>query len=143
MPMSDPIGMGAIPESPPDDHEIIQRLRLAEATVESMLDALRNQETLVDDLSAATDAWTDARAELARVQQELVSAHRASGWRGTARAAKRRVRRSLRRTRPEQVRTGELAQVASPELDEEFVWEDARYARWIELYDTLDDARRG
>src|ERR1019366_4209565 len=81
--------------------------------------------------------------ELARVQEELTAARRAAGWRGIARAGKQRVRRLLPRNRRVAVRSDVVDHVASPELDEAFVWDDARYALWIELYDTIDDARRG
>jgi glycosyltransferase involved in cell wall biosynthesis len=140
--MSDPTGAGAISDPPLDAQETVERLRRTEATVESLLDALRNQEKLVDDLTAATSAWSEARQELARVQEELTAARRAAGWRGIVRAGKQRVRRLLSRNRPVAVQS-DVVDVASPDLDEEFVWEDARYARWIELYDTIDDDRRG
>jgi glycosyltransferase involved in cell wall biosynthesis len=140
MPMSDPTGAGAISDPPPDAQETFERLRRTEATVESLLDALRHQEKLVDDLTAATGAWAETREELARVQEELTAARRAAGWRGIARAGKHRVRRLFLRNRPV---AAQVVDVASPELDEEFVWEDTRYARWIELYDTIDPARRG
>ena len=141
--MSDPTGAGAISDPPLDAQETLERLRRTEATVESLLDALRNQETLVDDLTAATGARNQAREELARVQEELTAARRAAGWRGIARAGKQRVRRLLPRNRRVAVRSDVVDHVASPELDEAFVWDDARYALWIELYDTIDDARRG
>ena len=61
MPMSDPTGAGAISDPPPDAQETFERLRRTEATVESLLDALRHQEKLVDDLTAATGAWAETR----------------------------------------------------------------------------------
>ena len=137
MPLHDPTASGALP----DDHETLRRLRQAEATIESLLHAFRQQETLVNDLTAATEAWTQARADLARAEQELTEARGAAGWRGSARAGKRRVRRLLAGDRPTAPSPpADLG--ASPGLDGEDVWDDAHYARWIEVYDTIDESRR-
>ena len=88
MSINDPTGTGALPDPPLDDHETLRRLRQAEATIESLLDAFRHQETLVNDLTAASEAWVQAREDLARVERELAAARRAAGWRGIARARK-------------------------------------------------------
>jgi glycosyltransferase involved in cell wall biosynthesis len=139
MAMSDPPGLSAVPDPPPDDHlETVQRLRSAEATVEALLEGWGTQRKLVDDLTAATDAWVQSQQELAKVQEELAEARRAAGWRGVARAGKRRIRRV--QAGPPATPGQPVAEV--PSQDGGFVWTDARYERWIELYDTLDDVRR-
>jgi len=140
--MSDPTGAGAISDPPPDARDTLDRLRRTQATVESLLDVLRNQETLVDDLTAASGALAQAREELAAVQEELTAARRAAGWRGIVRAGKRRLRRLLSQNGPVAALGDVDGHLAAPELDDEFVWTDARYGRWIELYDTIDDTRR-
>jgi O-antigen biosynthesis protein len=140
--MSDSPGLSDVPDAPLDGGEVLQRLRLAEATVESLLEAWRSQETLVNDLTAATDAWTRSQEELAEARRALGEARRAAGWRGLARAGKRRLRR-LRAPRRRRGTPSESAGPARPESpDDPFVWTDARYERWIALYDTLDDGRR-
>ncbi len=146
MSMNIPTGEGPRPDSPIDDHETLLRLRSAEATIESLLDALRHQETLVNDLSAATEGWAQAQQAVARADQELPAARRAAGWRGLARAGKRRLRRlwagASPRPAPERRGASGDGELLSSEGDKAFVWTDARYGRWIELYDTLDEARR-
>jgi glycosyltransferase involved in cell wall biosynthesis len=138
--MSDPTGLGAVPDPPLDADETLERLRRTQADVESLLDALRKQEALVDELIGATGARAEALEELARVREELARARRAAGWRGIARAGKQRARRLVRRNVAMQSEVDDHA--SSPALDGEFVWEDARYGRWIELYDTIDETRR-
>jgi glycosyltransferase involved in cell wall biosynthesis len=138
--MSEPPGLSAAPDPPSDDLEILQRLRSAEATVESLLEAWGSQETLVNDLTAASDAWSHSQEELAKVQQELVEARRAAGWRGMARAAKRRFLSGRAAPQAPGGLVGPSTATTGP--DDEYVWIDPRYERWIGLYDTLDDVRR-
>jgi glycosyltransferase involved in cell wall biosynthesis len=145
MSMNIPTGEESLPDSPLDDHETLLRLRRAEATIESQLDALRHQETLVNDLTTATEGWAQAQQEVARADLELIAARRAAGWRGLARAGKRRLRRLLPGPAPQPApapHVGDGEGMLSSAGDKAFVWEDARYGRWIELYDSLDDARR-
>jgi O-antigen biosynthesis protein len=137
MAMSEPPGLSAVP----DPHlEIVQRLRSAEATVEALLEGWGTQRKLVDDLTAASDAWVQSQQELARVQEELAEARRAEGWRGVARAGKRRIR-SWQTGRPVGVTPAQPVAEAPPP-DQGSVWTDSRYEQWVALYDTLDDARR-
>jgi GT2 family glycosyltransferase len=138
--MSDP-PVGRTPlDAGGEDSETLQRLRLVEAEIESLQDVLLGQERLADRLSAAMHASAQSQQELARVQQELARAVRAAGWRGLARAGKRRATRLLaaRRSTPVAAPT---AAVPPPEPEED-VWTDIRYGEWIELYDTVDDDTR-
>jgi O-antigen biosynthesis protein len=145
MSMNIPTGEGSIPDSPLDEHEALLRLRRAEATIESLRVALGDQETLVNDLTVATESWAQAQREVARADLELIATRRAAGWRGLARGAKRRVQGILPGSRPPDApaRHGVDGDPARSLADDKaFVWEDARYGRWIELYDTLDEGRR-
>jgi GT2 family glycosyltransferase len=100
MPMSDP-PLGRPPEDPAgDESEALQRLRLAEADIESLQDVLLSQESLADRLTTALHASAQSQQELTRVQQELTQALRSAGWRGLARAGKRRAVRLLAARRP-------------------------------------------
>jgi O-antigen biosynthesis protein len=138
MPPHDPTGPDAVPDARRDDDEILRRLRRAEATIESLLNAFGHQEILVNDLTAATDAWARAREEVAQLERELAAARLAAGWRGSIRAGRSRIRRLRSGRHP--VLPGHP--VALPEPEGEAVWDDAHYTRWIELYDTMDEPRR-
>ena len=95
MPMSDPpVGPGP-DEAGGDERETLERLRLAEANIESLQDVRLSQESLADKLTTALQASAQSQQELARVQQELAVAVRSAGWRGVARAGKRRAVRLL------------------------------------------------
>ena len=144
MPMSDaPVGPG--PADPGgDESETLERLRLAEANIESLQDVLLSQESLADKLTTALQASAQSQQELARVQQELAVAVRSAGWRGVARAGKRRAVRLLaasRRAVPPVVPVPPAA-AAAASAAEDVAWTDIRYAEWIDLYDTVDDETR-
>jgi GT2 family glycosyltransferase len=124
------------------DDEALRRLRLAEANIEALQNVLLSQESLADRLAGAMVASAQSQQELVRVQQDLAHAITASGWRGLARAGKRRVDRLLGPTRPGVPATPPKPETATPWLAEEVSWTDIRYGEWIELYDTLDDAKR-
>jgi GT2 family glycosyltransferase len=144
MPMSDP-PEGRGPADPGvDERETLQRLRLAEANIESLQDVLLSQESLADRLTTALHASAQAQQELARVQQELAVAVNSAGWRGLARAGKRRAVRLLAARRPAvwPVQAVEPAADASASTAEEVAWTDIRYGDWIDLYDTVDDETR-
>jgi GT2 family glycosyltransferase len=141
MPMSEPPG-GRTPLDPrADDVETLRRLRVAEATIESLRDVLLSQESLADHLSTALQVSTQSQQELAQVQQELALAVRAAGWRGLARAGKRRAVRLLAARRPT-VPVVEVVADTTASTAEEVAWTDIRYGEWIELYDTVDDEAR-
>ena len=127
-----------------DDSETLQRLRLAEADVESLEGVLLSHERLADRLTAARLASAQSKQELARVQQELAVAVRSAGWRGLARAGKRRAVRLLAARRPAvlSVAPEEPAADASGSTAEEDDWTDIRYGDWVDLYDTVDDETR-
>src|SRR5580692_3734788 len=145
MPMSDPLP-GRPPEEPAgDESEALQRLRLAEADIESLQDVLLSQESLADRLTTALHASAQSQQELTRVQQELTQALRSAGWRGLARAGKRRAERLLAARRPAadlSPQPVEPVADASASTAEEVAWTDIRYGDWIELYDTVDDETR-
>jgi GT2 family glycosyltransferase len=128
-----------------DDTEALQRLRLAEADIESLQDVLLSQESLADRLTTALHASAQSQQELTRVQQELTQALRSAGWRGLARAGKRRAVRLLAARRPAadlSLQAEEPVADASASTAEEVAWTDIRYGDWIELYDTVDDETR-
>jgi O-antigen biosynthesis protein len=145
MPMSDP-PLGRPPGEPAgDESEALQRLRLAEADMESLQDVLLSQESLADRLTMALHASAQSRQELTRVQQDLTQALRSAGWRGLARAGKRRAVRLLAARRPAadlSLQPVEPVADASASTAEEVAWTDIRYGDWIELYDTVDDETR-
>ena len=127
------------------ESEVLRRLRLAEAEVESLQDVLRSQESLGDRLTAALQAAAQAQSELASVQAQLAQAIRASGWKGMARAGKRRAGRLLAQRRagaPVAQPVPPPADAEAPWLDERAAWTDIRYGEWVALYDTLDDDAR-
>ena len=144
--MIHPLGQGQGRPGDPggDESEAWQRLRLAEANIESLQDVLLSQESLADKLTTALQASAQSQQELARVQQELAVAVRSAGWRGVARAGKRRAVRLLA-ARGSAVSPAEPAPPvadASASAAEEVAWTDIRYEDWIDLYDTVDDETR-
>ena len=142
MAMSDLPG-GRTPGDPGDDErETLRRLRLAEADNEALQDVLLSQESLADRLTAAMDESARSQQQLARVEQELARAIRSSGWRGLARAGKRRAGRLLASRRAGAPTVRPAADLPPPPVVEEVAWTDIRYGEWIELYDTLDDGTR-
>jgi O-antigen biosynthesis protein len=140
MPMSEPVASTS-PEPPIDGPGTLQRLRLAEASIEALRDTLRSQESMADRLTLALQATARSEEELARVQQELARATRSRGWRALVGAGKRRIRRAV------PLRRGGVTPVTAapmtPWVPGEVAWTDIRYGEWIQLYDTLDDDRRG
>jgi O-antigen biosynthesis protein len=143
MPMSDP-PVGRQPDHDGDggDEALRRRLRLAEANIEALQDGLLSQEGLADRLGAAMQASAQSQQELAQVQQELARAVRSIGWRGLARAGKRRAGRLLAPDRHAAVPP--VRPVVEPSLSaaDEVAWTDIRYGEWIDLYDTVDDETR-
>jgi hypothetical protein len=107
---------------------VVQRLRLAEADIESLQDVLLSQESLADRLTTALHASAQSQHELARVEQELALALRSAGWRGLARAGKRRAVRLLAQRRPAALplEAVEPAADASASTAEEVPW----WRRW-------------
>jgi GT2 family glycosyltransferase len=144
MPMSDPPVGRASGDPGGDESEMSQRLRQAEANIESLQDVLLSQESLADRLTTALHASAQSQQELALVQQELAVAVRSVGWRGLARAGKRRAVRLLAARRPAvlPLEPVEPAADASASTAEEVAWTDIRYGDWIDLYDTVDDDTR-
>ena len=144
MPMSDLPADRAPGEPADDESEMGQRLRLAEANIESLQDVLLSQESLADRLTTALQASAQSQQDLARVQQELAVALRSAGWRGVARAGKRRAKDLLAARRPAvvPVRPAEPTATSSASTAEEVAWTDIRYGDWVDLYDTLDDEAR-
>jgi glycosyltransferase involved in cell wall biosynthesis len=138
--MSDRPGVNTAPDGP-DRQETAQRLRAAEATIEKLQDDLRGQETLAYRLGEAKEASTRAQLELAQAQRDLAAAARERGWRGLARAGRRRVHRLLGRTTPAPVPDVAPAEAPSP-VAQAVAWTDTRYQEWIDLYDTVDEERR-
>jgi GT2 family glycosyltransferase len=134
---------GRTPGDPGDDErETLRRLRLAEADNESLQDVLLSQESLADRLTAALYESATSQQELARVEQELARAIRSSGWRGLARAGKRRAGRLVASRRAGTPAARPESDLLTPRVVEEVAWTDIRYGEWIELYDTLDDGTR-
>jgi hypothetical protein len=142
--MSDPPD-GRTPLDPGTDEgerETLRRLRVAEADIESLQDVRLSQERLADSLSAALQSTAQSQQEVARLQQELALAVRAAGWRGMARAGKRRAGRLLAARRPPAPVAAERVVDTTANAAEEVAWMDIRYEEWIALYDTLDDDTR-
>ena len=127
-----------------DDSETLQRLRLAEADVESLEGVLLSHERLADRLTAARLDSAQSKQELARLQQELAVAVRSWGWRGLACAGKRRAVRLLAARRPAGLPVAPEEPAADPSAStaEEVDWTDIRYGDWVDLYDTVDDETR-
>jgi O-antigen biosynthesis protein len=139
--MSDP-PVGPTPLDPGgEESETRKRLRLVEADIESLQDVLLSQESLADRLSTALQASAQSQQELARVQEELALAVRSAGWRGLARAGKRRAGQLLAARRSTVAPLDPIADTL-PSTDEEVAWTDIRYGEWIGLYDTVDDETR-
>jgi len=134
-------GVNTAPDAP-DPQETAQRLRVAEAKIEKLQEAVLSQERLAGRLTDEMQSSAQARHELAQAQFELAQAIRSSGWRGLVRSGGRRVRRLLGGARPAVSPTVPLAESAAPMLGEEVAWTDLRYEEWIRLYDTMDEERR-
>jgi hypothetical protein len=66
----------------------------------------------------------------------------ATGWRGIARRVKRRIHRVPPPARSDASQADPVDGVALPGETEDFVWTDARYGLWVELYDTVNDEKR-
>jgi O-antigen biosynthesis protein len=141
MSMSDLPGVHATPDPADTELQALRRLRQAEASVERLQDALRDQEDLAERLNLATQTAAQTQQELADVQRELALARLSRGWRDVARAGNRRLRRLLGPA-PHAVDIAPPDATAEPTEAHEFAWSDTRYREWIDLYDTLDEAGR-
>jgi len=140
--MSDLPGVNDIPDPADDDPATLQRLLIAEEEIEGLRVVLRSQEEMADRVGAARHALAQSQQELAQARQELATVRSATGWRGIARRVKRRIHRVPPPARSDASQADPVDGVALPGETEDFVWTDARYGLWVELYDTVNDEKR-
>jgi O-antigen biosynthesis protein len=115
------------------DGQLLDRLRKADAKIEELQHLILSQETMANELTMATE-------ELARASHEL--AQQAQMARG-GRSLYRLVSRLRRRLGPATTMTPAPLTLESGWTHESDKLTDSRYHRWIDLYDTLDEDRRG
>jgi glycosyltransferase involved in cell wall biosynthesis len=111
----------------------LRRLREAEASIESLQNAARAQESLADRLTAAVEAASQAQRELLALRQQ----------RGLPRSVQRVARRlGLRGASPAPEAAVTTTAAAAEWSSANGILADTRYGQWVEMYDTLDDAGR-